>query len=260
MNSFYPIKEYVKFLPKSINQYGIHSEFVYDLLINALYKKKDKKYFQDWKTARKSLLNNHKSIEIKDLGAGSKVFSGTERKISALAKTAGASSKKARILQNIVLHRQPQQILELGTSLGLGSLAMSLPKVGELTTVEACPNTLKVARDLFQEYQVGQVITIENVDFDTYLDRLEKKVHFDLVIIDGNHTYEATWHYFKKLSAHLHTDSLLVLDDLYWSKGMTQAWNEICQSEKISISIDTFELGFLFFRTGIEKQHFMIRI
>ena len=105
MSSFYPIKEYLKFLPKSTNQYGIHSEFVYDFVINALYKKKDKKHFQDWKSARKSLLNNHKSIEIKDLGAGSQVFSGTKRKISALAKNAGASSKKARILQNIVLHR-----------------------------------------------------------------------------------------------------------------------------------------------------------
>ena len=260
MSSLYPIKEYVKFLPKSTNQYGIHSDFVYDFVIRALYKKNDKKHFQDWKSARRSLLQNHNFIKIQDQGAGSQVFSGTQRKISALAKTAGASAKKAKILQNIVLHRQPQQILELGTSLGLGSLAMSLPKVGNLTTIEACPNSLNVAKDLFQQYQVDKVITTENVDFDTYLDRLEKKVHFDLVIIDGNHTYEATWHYFKKLSAHLHADSLLVLDDLYWSKGMTQAWKEICQSENISISIDTFELGFLFFRTGIEKQHFRIRL
>ena len=260
MSSFYPIKEYFKFLSKSTNQYGIHSAFVYDLVINALYKKKDKAYFPIWKSAHQSLLNNHKSIVIKDLGAGSQVFSGEKRKISALAKNAGASSNKARILQNIVLHRQPKQLLELGTSLGLGSLALSLPKVGKLTTVEACPQSLKVAQNLFKEYCVDEVITTENVDFDRYLDRLEKKVQFDLIVIDGNHTYEATWRYFKKLSAHLHADSLLVVDDLYWSEGMTQAWNEICQSGIISISIDTFELGFLFFRSGIEKQHFRIRV
>ena len=260
MSLFYPIKEYLKFLSKSTNQYGIHSAFVYDLVINALYKKKDKAYFPSWKSARQSLLSNHKSIEINDLGAGSQVFSEKKRKISALAKNAGASSKKARILQNIVLHRQPQQLLELGTSLGLGSLALSLPKIGKLTTVEACSQSLKVARNLFQQCKAGEVITTENVDFDRYLDRLEEKVQFDLVVIDGNHTYEATWRYFKKLSAYLHADSLLVVDDLYWSEGMAQAWNEICQSKTISISIDTFELGFLFFRSGIEKQHFRIRV
>ncbi len=260
MSSFHTAKQYLKFLIQSRNQYGIHSEFVYDLVINALYRKKDKKYFQDWKTARQSLLNNDDTIEIKDRGAGSQVFSGTERKISAVAKNAGASTKKARILQNIVLHRQPDNILELGTSLGLGSLALSLPKTAQLTTVEACPNSLEIASELFEQYEVGSFVNAHNVDFDTYLYRLEKNTRFDLIVIDGNHTYDATWRYFNKLSEHIGPRGLIILDDLYWSKGMTSAWQEICADPRVSVSIDGFSLGFLFFRGGIEKQHFRIRL
>lgn len=260
MSSFYSIKEYLKFLPGSTNQYGIHSEFVYDFVIHALYKKIEKSYVNPWLKARQSLLNNHNEIEMTDLGAGSRVFTGNTRKISAVAKNAGASTKKARILQNIVIHRQPDNILELGTSLGLGSLALSLPKTGQLTTVEACPNSLEIAKGLFEQYEVGSFVHAHNVDFDTYLYRLEKKTRFNLIVIDGNHTYEATWHYFNKLSEHIGPQGLIILDDLYWSKGMTSAWQEICADPRVSVSINGFSLGFLFFRGGIEKQHFRIRL
>jgi predicted O-methyltransferase YrrM len=260
MSNFHATKKYLKFLIQSKTQYGIHSEFVYDLVIHALYKKKSPTLFKQWQQARKELLKDHRRIEISDKSAGSQAFSDDKRKISAVEKNAGISTKKARILQNIVLHRNPESILELGTSLGLGSLALSLPKKGQLTTVEACSNSLKVAKNLFEHYQIGSFVSTQNLDFDTYLDQLEKNVLFDLVIIDGNHTYEATWRYFNKISKHIHTQSLIILDDLYWSKEMTNAWEDICKSAQVSISIDSFDLGFLFFREGIEKQHFRIRV
>ena len=260
MSKLHTAKHYLKFLLNSKNQYGIHSEFVYDLVIHALYGKKEPSLLRSWKKARKELLKDHRMIEILDKGAGSQVFSDHKRKISAVAKNAGSSTKKARILQNIVLHRKPTNILELGTSLGLGSLALSLPKTAQLTTVEACPNSLEVARDLFEQYEVGSFVNAHNVDFDTYLYRLEKKVQFDLIVIDGNHTYDATWRYFNKLSEHIGPQGLIILDDLYWSKGMTSAWQEICADPRVSVSIDGFSLGFLFFRGGIEKQHFRIRL
>lgn len=255
-----PAKEYLKFLFKSTNQHGIHSPFAYDFVSQALYREKDKGLMAQWRAARKFLLNNHQRITVTDLGAGSHVFKNPQRKISAIAKNAGASQKKAQLLSSIVAHRRPKRILELGTSLGLGSLALSLPKKGTLTTVEACPNSLKVAQDGFKRHQLDEFVITENLDFDTYLDGLAKETQFDLVLIDGNHTYEATWRYFKKLSAHLHSESLLILDDLYWSKGMTQAWQEICSDQRVRISIDGYDLGFLFFRSGNEKEHYRVRL
>ena len=47
---------------------------------------------------------------------------------------------------------QPGHSLELGTSLGLGSIAISLGNPdGHLLTVEGCPNTFQIAHKSFQK-------------------------------------------------------------------------------------------------------------
>ena len=91
---WYQIFAYFKFFFKSTNQHGIHSPFVYDLVTQCFY---DKKRFHEYPFIdqyRKELLNNHTLIEVKDFGAGSRVFSSNKRKVSAIAKNAGIWSKK----------------------------------------------------------------------------------------------------------------------------------------------------------------------
>jgi hypothetical protein len=37
--------------------------------------------------------------------------------------------------------------------------------------------------------------------------------------------------------------SLLVLDDISWSQGMVQAWEEVRKRERIEIAIDLYTVG-----------------
>ena len=48
--------------------------------------------------------------------------------------------------------------------------------------------------------------------------------------------------------------------NIYCNKEMTEAWNIIQKQKKVTVSIDTFYLGFLFFRKEQPKQHFTIRL
>ena len=58
----------------------------------------------------------------------------------------------------------------------------------------------------------------------------------------------------------INNDSVLIFDDIYWSPAMTEAWSQIIQHPKVTVSIDTFYWGLLFFRKEQEKQHFIIRV
>ena len=58
----------------------------------------------------------------------------------------------------------------------------------------------------------------------------------------------------------VHNDSVIIFDDIYWSKDMTDAWWQIIANEKVTLSIDTFQWGMVFFRKEQPKQHFVIRI
>ncbi|UZH54849.1 class I SAM-dependent methyltransferase [Salinimicrobium tongyeongense] len=84
--------------------------------------------------------------------------------------------------------------------------------------------------------------------------------NYDLIYIDGNHQKEATLSYFKKLLPTVHNDSVMIFDDIHWSKGMEEAWEEIKAHPKVKVSIDTFQWGLVFFRREQEKEHFVIRV
>lgn len=104
-------------------------------------------------------------------------------------------------------------------------------------------------------------LTLRNARFEDFLSSEEiagKK--FDLIYLDGNHTYEATINYFKTLLSHVHDSSVMIFDDIYWSEGMTKAWEEIKAHPAVTVTIDLFKLGLVFFRKeNKEKEDFMLR-
>ena len=139
---------YIKFLWKSKNEHGIHSPFVYDLVTKCFYDKKNYQEYEVLKSYRQSLLSNKNFIEVTDFGAGSRVFKSNKRQISKIAKTAGISSKRAKLLFKIVNYFQPNEILEIGTSLGLATSALALGNINsKITTLEGCANTFKIAKE-----------------------------------------------------------------------------------------------------------------
>ena len=119
----FQIKAYIKFLWKSKNEHAVHSPFVFSLITKCFYDSKPRPEYQVLKNYRNSLLKNTNTIEVTDFGAGSKVFKSNKRPIAKIAKTAGITPKRAKLLFRITNYFQPESILELGTSLGLATSA-----------------------------------------------------------------------------------------------------------------------------------------
>jgi len=51
----------------------------------------------------------------------------------------------------------------------------------------------------------------------------------------------------------------IIFDDIYWSEGMQQAWTEICARPEVTLSLDLFHMGVVFFNPGLTKEHYYIR-
>ena len=120
------IKSYLNFILNSKNEHGVHSPFVFSLVNKCFYDNKKYAEYSILKNYRNSLLANKNTIAVTDFGAGSRVFKSNTRAINQLAKTAGISSKRAELLFRITNYFQPESILEIGTSLGLATSALSL--------------------------------------------------------------------------------------------------------------------------------------
>ena len=255
----YQIKSYIKFLRNSTNEHGVHSPFVYDFLTKCVYDKTQFSAYTELKQYRKELSESKEVISVTDFGAGSRVFSSDERLVSAIAKTAGITKKRQQLLYRIAKYFQPTQALELGTSLGIASVALaSGAPSSKVVTVEGCPSTWTVATSMFQKFQKKNI----HAQQETFEEFFKKDAidTYDLVFIDGNHNKERTLGYFELLLKYIHNDTVLIFDDIYWSAEMTKAWEQIRTHSRVTVSIDSFQWGFVFFRKEQHKEHFTLRM
>jgi predicted O-methyltransferase YrrM len=259
----FQIKSYLKFLWNSKNEHGVHSPFVFDLVTKCFYDNKSKPEYSILENYRNSLLENKNTIEVTDFGAGSKVFKSNTRQVAKIAKTAGITSKRAELLFRIVQYFQPSTILEIGTSLGLATSALSLGSRSfgtktKIITLEGCPNTINQCQLQFQKLNFNNVKFI-NTEFSQYFKNLQP-TDYNLIYFDGNHSKTATLDYFELLLPTVTNDSVWIFDDIHWSSAMEEAWEMIKNHEKVKVTIDTFQWGIVFFREEQEKEHFVIRV
>src|SRR5688572_31440533 len=55
-----------------------------------------------------------------------------------------------------------------------------------------------------------------------------------------------------------HNYSVFVFDDINWNEGMQKAWKEIKDHPEVTLSIDLFYAGMIFFRKEKQqKEHFV---
>jgi predicted O-methyltransferase YrrM len=270
----FQIKAYIKFLWYSKNEHAVHSPFVFTLITKCFYDRKPKadpsgseqaKQYQVLKNYRNSLLENTNTIEVTDFGAGSKVFKSNTRQISKIAKTAGITRKRAELLLRITTYFQPERILEIGTSLGLATSALALGSrsVGtkaKITTLEGCSNTMEIAKNQLQLFHLKNVECL-TIEFSTYLETFNHHPStINLIYFDGNHSKKATLDYFELLLPTINNETVWIFDDIHWSKDMEEAWKIIQKHPKVTVTIDTFQWGLVFFRREQPKEHFVIRV
>ncbi len=165
------------------------------------------------------------------------------------------------MLYKVTRFFKPSQMLELGTSVGLGSipLAMGNPN-GKLITIEGCASVASVAQSNFNKFgltNIEQVIGNFDVELQAVLSQIGS---IDLVYFDGNHRKLPTLRYFNQCLEKAHENSIFIFDDIYACDEMVTAWNEIKKHPKVSISLDFFHLGMVFFKNGVSKQEFTLRM
>ena len=256
----YLIKSYLNFLWLSKNQHGVHSPFVFDLVTKCFYNTGNYTEYKTLKEYRKKLLQYRQFIEVTDFGAGSRIFKSNNRQVSKIAQTAGVTVKRAELLFRIVRYFKPENILEIGTSLGLATSALSLGnQKSKITTLEGCPKTAQQAQEQFKEFQLTTIQSVVS-EFNEYLKKnLITNTHYQLIYFDGNHSKEATLNYFELLLPTITNETVWIFDDIHWSLEMEKAWEKIRNHPKVTVTIDTFQWGLVFFRKEQEKEHFIIR-
>lgn len=253
------IKSYLKFLLNSTSIVDTRPVFINELVNKCFYDEKKYPEYTVFEEYRNALLADKNKIEVSDFGAGSRFFKSNVRAVNQIVQKAGISPDAAKLLFRVTHFFQLQNVLEIGTSLGLATCAMSLGnKNSKIITLEGCSQTIAIAEKVCQVKNLNNIEFL-NVKFEDYLNKLDSfTCNPQLIYFDGNHSKKATLDYYHLLLPTVSDDSIWIFDDIHWSVGMEEAWETIKNHPRVSITIDTFQWGIVFFKSVQKKEHFII--
>lgn len=251
---------YLGHLVNARTRHGVHSPFVYDLISQVLRPSNELPEFAPIEKLREDLLESEQTIRVNDLGAGSRVFDLPVRRVSDIARSAMKPPRQAQLLFRLARYFQAEHVLELGTSFGISTLYLAKgAEDGQVTTIEGCPQTCRIAQHHFEQLKQRNILPVLG-SFRTRLpEALGRMERLDMVFIDGHHAKEPTLDYFEQCLAKAHNDTVLVFDDIHWSRGMEEAWETIKAHERVTVTIDLYNMGLVFLRREQVPEHFVLR-
>ena len=262
--------KYIRYYLFAKTVHDIHSPFVYNLFLNILQTNSNYYAYEEVEALRKILLSDSKKICVTDLGAGSTVLQSPERRIKDIARYSVKSAKYGQLLFRLANFFQPQTILEIGTSLGLTAIYLAkASSKSRVVTIEGCPDISSIAKNNFKQAGVKNIQLLTGNFDDKLKDAISQLClvptapsvpgQLDMVFIDGNHLKSPVIRYFNQCLEKVGSNSVFIIDDIHWSDEMEEAWECIKANDNVTITIDLFFMGLVFFRKEQAKEHFVLR-
>ncbi|MFY0643295.1 MAG: class I SAM-dependent methyltransferase [Bacteroidia bacterium] len=235
-------------------RHSVHSPFVFAFISDVLPNKQNSSFI-DIEQLRRRLKRSKELIEFEDHGKGGVVV---QKKVGSIAKLSLKPRKYAELLAKTCNYFKVENALELGTSLGLTSAYIARSIKGRLQTYEGSKSVVQLAEQNWAELGINN-IDISCGPFENTVFSSDFHKPLDFVFIDGNHQKQPTLAYYKHLIKSCHERTVLVFDDIHWSKDMEDAWELIKAEEAVTTTLDLFFIGIVFLRKELSKEHFTIR-
>ena len=262
--------------------HGIHSPYLFEWVRMVMSDENSYYAWREIEKVRANMLADTREVEFEDYGSraarsledgsgtayslenGSGAAYGLvfreRRRVCDIAKRSLAKKKYAQMLARLVNWLDDGlTIVELGTSLGVTTAYMAaMDSRNKVVTYEGCSEVATIAEENWKslgirniECRVGE-ITADVLERD--LDKV------DVAFIDANHTYTSTLAYFNVLAKKVHAKSVIVVDDIHYNPEMERAWKEICADERVTSTMDLYQMRLVFFDKHYWKRHYGIRV
>ena len=241
---------------KNTKGFGVHSPFLFYFTKFVIYNKSTYYIFFSIEKIRLKLKKDKRILNVEDFGIGT----GKNQSIAEITSKSIKPAKYGQLLYRLSDYIKAQNILEFGTSFGLTtSYLASSSSSSKVVSMEGSPQIVNVAKEIFNSLNIKNIqIVTGNIDL-TLSEVLNGFDQLDLVFIDANHKSTAVLKYFDECLAKIHKDSMIVVDDIYWSEDMELAWKSIKDNPKVTATFDLFQMGLVFFNPDLHKKHYKMR-
>lgn len=232
---------YLKHWFKAKTRHGVHSPFVYRLLDEVIYDFRAKTDYQEIERLRDELLHN-------------------DRNHNLVNKNGLKPPGLAQLIYRLVADLKPGQIIELGAFKGITTAYLAKAAPGaSINSIAGNSEAFTGIKEVLQELNLHNV-ELHSGNVDELLPELIREIpELDFILIDGNHSKTAILNYFKYCLPKMSNHSMMIFEDIYRSREMRSAWEEVKSNPEVSVTIDLFWMGLVFVRRAQRKEDFKIR-
>jgi predicted O-methyltransferase YrrM len=150
-----------------------------------------------------------------------------------------------RLLYALAREVKPRVCIELGAAVGVSGLyiqaGMREAGQGTFVTIEGAAASAAIAEQVYCELGFDGTVVVGTFD-DNLRPTLERVGTVDLAFVDGHHRAEPTLRYDREIRSHSHPGTVIVYDDIHWSREMEIAWERIQDHDHHTV-IDTYRFG-----------------
>ena len=264
---------------------GVHSPYLFEWVRMVMMDKNAYYIWGEIERCREKMLRDERELEFVDYGSGKlkgengklKGENGERRRVCDIARRSLAKRKYAQMLSRLVnwlgashrlengsgtaysLEFRGLTIVELGTSLGVTTAYMAaMDSRNRVVTFEGCEAVANIAKENWKALNINNIeCRVGEIDVEELVRDIE---HLDVAFIDANHTYVSTCEYFDVLAGKVREKSVIVVDDIHYSEEMEKAWKAICADERVTSTIDLYQMGLVFFDKHYWKRHYTMRL
>jgi predicted O-methyltransferase YrrM len=257
VSRYHQFKAYTSHWLNVVDEHSIHSPFFFDFYVNVVKAETNHDALKRIEQLRNKLLENDLEVNVTDYGVGSKHFTSEKRSLSKIAATSLSTPAHCELYYRILKFVEAENVVELGTSLGVTTLYLAAQKDVSVTTFEGSKALASIALTNFESFNAKNIDLVEgNID-ETLPDFLQNPAKINFALVDANHRYEPLIRYFVGLVWRMSDKGIMVIDDIHHTPAMEKAWEELKRHELVYSSVDLFRCGLLFFDPTLQKQHFV---
>jgi len=255
---FFSIGAYLSYWLKKEDQFSQQSPLVFELYSKLiLFLKENRKGNPEIERFRQNLLKDLTPIDVLDLGAGSKKVPEPFRPVAKITRHSTSGIKFAQLYQYFCGLTPAENVLELGTCMGISTRYLAYKTVGQLYTFEGSEEIQKIAQRSPSPPKTKFILGPISKMLPSVIESIPS---VDFALIDANHTYEGTLLAFNLMLPKTHSGTIIAVGDIHWTADMEMAWDKIKAHPSVRLTLDFFECGIILFNFPGEKTHLVLDI
>jgi len=236
--------------------HGVHSPFVFNLITKVIEEKSPYYTFHEIELLRKRLSFKEERITYPDRHHKGKLRT---RSIARIVAQEAINPKHGALLFRLTNYFKPEHILQIGPSMGLSALYLSsyrtgvnciaLEHVKEFATIsqwvyqQAFRNPVTLQVGAYEEILPPVLSSLKQLDF----------VYFNT----ATETFENEW-IFKTCLEHIHARTVFMIKGIKSNKEMRELWQQVLARPEVTVTIDLYSMGLVFFNPKLHKRNYKV--